>query len=139
MRIFTICMLAALSLAFALFALADEPKVPPDGLKMQNMPNSKQPIIFNHSTHSKGECVTCHHPVDGKADFRPCGAAGCHDVFDRRDKTVKSYYNVMHGKDLAHPTCVSCHIKVAGDDAEKKKRLTACRNAACHTGAGAAS
>ena len=137
MRIFTICMIAMLSFGFALFALAaDKPTAPPDGLKLEKM---KQPVVFNHSTHSKGECVTCHHPVAGNTDFRPCATAGCHDVFDRKDKTEKSYFSIMHGKDLKHPSCISCHVRFAGDDPEKKKKLTACKNAACHTGSGGAS
>ncbi len=134
MRIFAICMTAVLTLGIAMLAFAAQPAVPPDGFVMQH---TKQPVVFNHSTHSKGECVVCHHEVNGKADFQACATAGCHDVFDRKDKTEKSYYNVMHGKNLAHEGCVSCHAKVAGNDPAKKKELTACKNSACHKGAGA--
>ena len=130
MRFLVICSIAVLSLAFAVFGLAAQPAVPGDGLVMKR---TGQPVTFNHSTHAKGECVTCHHEVGGAADYRACSTEGCHDVFDRKDKTVHSYYNVLHGKGLAHPTCISCHQQVAGKDREMRRQLTGCKNSACHS------
>ena len=133
MRFFIICSIAVLSLAFAVFGLAAQPPVPADGLVMEH---TEKPVVFNHSAHSKGECVICHHEVEGVESYDSCASAGCHDVFDRKDKTVHSYYNILHGKDLNHPTCISCHQKVAGTDRDKRRQLTGCANSACHTAAG---
>jgi hypothetical protein len=52
---------------------------------------------------------------------------------DKKDKTVNSYYKVLHDmrpKELS--TCVSCHREVAGDDREKKRELAGCRGSVCH-------
>ena len=137
MRIVTICMAVMLGLFFAVFGLAAPPNVPADDYLMDK---TKQPVIFPHTPHNKIECATCHHETEeaGKADFRPCADSGCHDIFDRRDKTEKSYYNVMHGRNLKFESCVSCHTKVAGNDREKRRKLTACKNSGCHQGAAGA-
>ena len=123
--------LAVLILAFALPAAATQPAVPPDGLKMDK---TKQPVIFNHSTHQKGmKCGECHHPVDGKENYGKCANAGCHDSMDRKDKSVKGYYNALHAKSGAKfATCASCHIQTAEKFPDKKKELTACKQSKCH-------
>lgn len=121
--------LALLVLAFAIPALASQPAVPADGLKMEK---GKQPVVFNHSTHKEITCGQCHHPVEGKENFQKCGTAGCHDSMDRKDKSVKGYYNAMHGKDLKYPTCLTCHREMAEKQPEKKKELTACKQSKCH-------
>ncbi len=121
------CMMAVLVLP----ALAAQPEVPADGFKMNK--GGKKEVIFNHSTHKTQTCVECHHPVDGKEDFRSCTTAGCHDNIDPKDKSINSYYQMIHKKkDSQHQTCVGCHEKTAGDDKDKKKELTACAKSKCH-------
>ncbi len=116
-------------LAIAVPALAAQPEVPADGIQMKN---GKKAVVFNHSTHKDITCGSCHHPVDGKEDFRKCSTAGCHDDFKAK-KGVKSLYYVMHAKKgTKFDTCVSCHAKVAGADAAKKKELTGCAKSKCH-------
>ncbi len=121
------CLLAA----FVLPALAAQPEVPADGQKLEK--GGKKVVIFNHSTHKAQKCVECHHPVDGKEDFRPCATAGCHDIMGQKDKSINSYYQAMHKKqDVKHNSCVACHTTTAGDDAAKKKELTGCAKSKCH-------
>ena len=121
------CILAA----FVLPALAAQPEAPADGLKMEK--SGKKVVVFNHGTHKTFKCVDCHHPVNGKEDYRPCATAGCHDIQGQKDKSVNSYYQAMHkAKDPQHQSCVSCHAKQAGDDKDKKKELTGCAKSKCH-------
>jgi len=128
------CILSAfalLVLALALPALAAQPDVPPDGIKMEK---TKQPVIFNHTTHQKDmKCGDCHHVVDGKENYGKCANAGCHDSMDRKDKSVKGYYHVMHTKTgTKFATCASCHAQAAEKFPDKKKELTACKQSKCH-------
>ena len=89
-------------------------------------------LKFNHSTHAKEACETCHHKVDGKENFQKCATAGCHDDLTGK-QPPKSLFAVVHSKkELAHQTCMTCHVKVAGDDAAKKKELTGCKGSKCH-------
>lgn len=121
------CMMACLVLP----ALAAQPDAPADGHKMNK--GGKKEVIFNHSTHKEVNCVDCHHPVDGKEDYRPCSTEGCHDNLDPKDKSINSYYQAMHKKkDPKFQTCVICHEKTAGDDKAKKKELAACAKSKCH-------
>ena len=119
-----------LGLAFATPVLAAD--APADGLKMAA---SKKPVVFNHGTHKDVACAECHHPIDGKEDYRKCSTAGCHDDFKAK-KGTKSYYAVMHGKKLKYDSCVSCHAKVVKEKAPKdkafKKSMTGCKGSGCH-------
>ncbi len=115
--------------AFAIAAIA-APQVPADGMKMAK---TKKPVVFNHSTHADIKCVECHHPVNGKEDYRACSTAGCHDKLDQKDKSINAYYQVIHkAKGAKFETCISCHNKVAGTDKDKKKELTGCAKSKCH-------
>lgn len=120
-----------LAAVIALPVLASQPEVPADGIKMNK--GGKKEVIFNHSTHKEQACGECHHPVDGKEDYRACNTEGCHFILDAKDKSINSYYQAMHKKkDTKFGTCVSCHAKIAGDDKDKKKALTACAKSKCH-------
>ncbi len=116
--------------ALALPALAAErPEAPADGHTMQK--GGKGEVVFNHSTHATVECGACHHPVEGKEDYRPCSTAGCHDLLGQKAKGVNSYYQAIHKrKDPQHQSCLSCHYKEAGEDQEKLKPLRNCK--LCH-------
>ncbi len=118
---------------FTLPAMAERPAVPADGLKMDK---SKKHVVFNHTKHSAIDCASCHHPVEGKEDYRKCSTAGCHDDFKAK-KGTKSYYYVMHAKKgTKYDTCVSCHVKEAAkkpDDKDYKKAMTGCaKGGYCH-------
>jgi hypothetical protein len=107
----------------------------PDNLTMDHYTGEANNLVvtFNHSAHADYECSECHHKWDGSGDPQPCSDSGCHDVMDKKDKTVNSYYKVLHDmrpKELS--TCVSCHREVAGDDREKKRELAGCRGSVCH-------
>ncbi len=121
------CLLAV----FVLPSLAAQPATPADGIKLEK--GGKKVVVFNHSTHKDIKCTDCHHPVDGKEDFRSCATAGCHDILDKKDKSVNSLYQAMHkAKGAKFNTCVACHVATAGDDKDKKKELAGCAKSKCH-------
>ncbi len=123
-------LLALVVCAYALPAFANQPAVPEGPITMEK---TKQPVVFNHSTHTTAACEDCHHPVDGVATYQPCSTAGCHDAMGMKEKGVNSYYQAMHkAKGTQYDTCVSCHVKVAGKDKAKRKELTSCKGSACH-------
>ncbi|MDR2891742.1 MAG: cytochrome c3 family protein [Deltaproteobacteria bacterium] len=128
-KIFILGMMLLVS-AFALTAIAAQPPVPADGIKMER---TKKPVVFNHSTHTTAGCAACHHPVDGVENYGACATAGCHDILGTKDKSINSYYQVTHkAKGTKYDTCVSCHVAAAGDDKDKKKQLAGCAKSACH-------
>ncbi|MDL2285417.1 cytochrome c3 family protein [Desulfovibrio sp. OttesenSCG-928-F07] len=127
-KIFLLGLMLLIS-AFAITAIA-APTAPADGYKMAK---TKKPVVFNHSTHTAIKCAECHHPVNGKEDYRACSTAGCHDNMDQKDKSINSYYQAMHkAKGAKFDTCISCHNKVAGADKDKKKALSGCAKSKCH-------
>ncbi len=125
-----ILLLAALVLAIAVPALANQPATPADGILMDK---TKSPVTFNHSTHATYACNDCHHPVNGVDTYEPCATAGCHDAMGMKEKGVNSYYQVMHKRaGTKYATCISCHNEVVKTDASKRKALTACKGSGCH-------
>jgi hypothetical protein len=149
-------LMLALALLFCLVAVGAFAAPPPDGITMNK---TKNPVLFNHSTHTDLACGDCHHPVkvetpasclaegchaeadlpgllefytDGE-DYRPCSTAGCHQIFDAKDKSVHSYYQAMHkSRKPEFDSCYSCHVKTAGKDKERKRLLSSCSNYVCH-------
>lgn len=132
MRSIILGSLALLVMAFAIPALAAQPTAPADGLKMEA--TQKKVVVFNHTSHKDVTCVQCHHPVQGKEEFRKCATAGCHDSMDRKDKSERGYYQAMHGKydGQGVKSCVACHAEVAAAKPDMKKELTACKQSKCH-------
>lgn len=128
---------AMFSLIAAAPALADRPDVPADGLDLMGSKPEKK-VVFNHSTHKDSDCAVCHHPVGGKENFGKCATAGCHDDLQGKKKAEGKpapLYFVVHNKkaeDMKFPSCISCHAKAAGEDAARKKELTACKDSKCH-------
>jgi hypothetical protein len=108
-----------------------QPDVPADGIQMAR---TKQAVTFNHSTHQKGmQCIDCHHPVNDRLQFGKCADAGCHDSMDRKDKSAKGYYRVLHAKSgTQFATCASCHAQASEKFPDRKKELTACKQSRCH-------
>ncbi|MDO5483615.1 MAG: cytochrome c3 family protein [Desulfovibrionaceae bacterium] len=125
-RLFLSCILA---LALAVPALASQPAVPDQPLEFKG---AKKTVIFNHSTHQSVECVACHHNVDGKANYQKCATSGCHDDLTAK-KGLNSLYAVVHARSgLKYDTCLSCHLKLAADQPDKKKELAGCSKSKCH-------
>lgn len=103
---------------------------PADGIKMAY---TASPVVFNHSTHKSADCTACHHTWDGSSEVKKCTTSGCHDNMDKKDKSVHSYYQTVHGKGGAVATCVSCHKDfVKAGNKDRKKELTSCKKSACH-------
>ncbi len=97
----------------------------------------KLQVKFPHAPHvaHKVECQKCHHKWDGQGEIKACGSAGCHDVYDKKDKTEKSLYKAIHGKSKDPISCLSCHkIQVKNKKGDKpfKKKMTSCKGSACH-------
>lgn len=113
-------------------ALADQPAMPEQPVEVKG---SKKTVMFPHKIHDKIECVTCHHMVDGKANFQKCSTAGCHDDLESK-KGEKSLYFVMHSKsaELKQQTCMTCHYKIVEEKPDLKKQLTGCTKSGCHPG-----
>lgn len=128
-KFFTMGLVCAALVCFAALPALNAADAPADGLKMEK---TDKPVVFNHSTHTSEDCKVCHHTWDGSAAIKKCSDAGCHDVMDRKDKSVNSYYQALHNRRAERPTCVSCHKDVAGKDKEMRKKLTSCRGSACH-------
>ena len=130
-----LCVSLACAVMVCFFALPglNAADAPADGMKMDNYQPAKKNlvVIFNHSTHKTSECKECHHKWDGKGKVAGCSSAGCHDVYDKKDKTEKSYYKIIHKK-CALSTCVTCHKDHAGADKAKKKELAGCKKSKCH-------
>lgn len=122
--------LAAIFLAGPVWADDVQPQVPEQPLEIKG---SKKTVMFPHKPHDKIECVTCHHKVDGKANFQKCSDAGCHDNLTEK-KGQSSLYFVMHSKsdELKHSSCLQCHAKIVAEKPELKKEMTGCKGSKCH-------
>lgn len=116
---------------FSLSAFANQPPVPNAPIAMDK---TKQPVTFNHATHTAYECESCHHPVDGVATYKLCSDAGCHDAMGgAKAKGVDSYYQIAHKtKGTKYSTCISCHADFVKTEKDRKKELTSCKGSACH-------
>lgn len=118
-----------LALALAVPALAAQPPVPADGLKLAG---AKKSVVFNHSTHTSVECVTCHHQVNGQESYAKCATAGCHDDLQAKKGTSSLYAAVHTRSGLKHQTCMECHLKVVSEKPDLKRDLTGCAKSKCH-------
>lgn len=112
-------------------ALAAEQPAPPDQpLRLEYL---KKAVDFPHAPHTGAACVTCHHTWTGSEPMPKCSDSGCHDVMDPKDKTVRSFYNMVHGRGSeAVSSCLACHKEEAKKQPEKRKELTGCVKSACH-------
>lgn len=129
-KLITALACASMVLAFALPSLFAE-DAPADPVKMAYFP--EKVVEFPHEKHAALECQECHHMWDGKSAVQPCGDSGCHDVFDKKDKTEKSLYNAMHGKGTDQlSTCLTCHREEAKKNKDLRKQLTSCKGSGCH-------
>ncbi|MGL4722438.1 MAG: cytochrome c3 family protein [Desulfovibrionaceae bacterium] len=115
---------------------AEQPPVPKGPIKLEFTKNEKKSVMFDHADHADISCTSCHHPVQrdgGKVSFKKCSSSGCHDIPGRKDPMA--YYNIIHSRKAGSngvETCMSCHLKVAGTDKDKRKKLTGCVGSSCH-------
>ena len=124
------CMTAALVLP-VLVSAADAPADP------ITMDKGGKGVVFQHSTHTKDACTACHHPVDGKEDYRSCMTDGCHPLEGGPPAPYKTLKGILHNKKPAegYTTCLSCHIKAAKDagmDKAATDKMTKCNDSNCH-------
>ena len=73
----------------------------------------KMDVVFNHSSHRRVRCQTCHHalPSDIDAKYVSCGASEeCHSVPRGDDGVAPSLFKAFHAKDSDH-SCYGCHMK----------------------------
>lgn len=131
---FTVSLLVMACLAYGIGAppvdAAEQPTPPQNPLPLQYL---KKTVDFPHLPHTGLTCVSCHHTWDGESVMPKCTNSGCHDVMDPKDKSVQSFYKVIHGrgsKDVA--SCLSCHKVEAKKQPDKRKYLTGCTQSACH-------
>lgn len=124
--------IALLGTALVLPAIAAQPPVPSDVIKMEL--TSKGPVLFNHATHSALECGACHHMVQGEETYQTCSTTGCHDLLGQREnKSMQSYYRITHERKTEEiNSCFKCHYEVAAANPDRKKELTSCVGSACH-------
>ncbi len=122
------CMAFVLACALPSLFAVDTPGAP---IKLEYFPNKI--VMFPHDKHAALDCKKCHHKWNEKDIIKPCGDSGCHDVFDKSDKSEKSFYNIVHGKGSADmQSCLACHRQEAGSDKDKKKAMTGCKGSGCH-------
>lgn len=121
-----ICALAFTAMGVSFAMAADAPAGP---IKMEK---TKNPVTFDHANHAM-DCKECHHKWDGAGAIVACSSAGCHDNFDKKDKSDHNYYKAMHGRGKTVTSCTSCH-KAEGKKVDKarKKELTGCKKSKCH-------
>lgn len=133
-NVFLLALLSAFVLSVCVGGVfaAEAPKEP---IELKYFP--KLQVKFPHAPHEahKVECQVCHHKWDGQGAVKACGSAGCHDVFDRKDKSEKSLYKAIHTKSKDPINCLTCHkkqVKEKKGDKEFKKKMTGCKGSACH-------
>ncbi len=127
LKLMSLCLVLALCVcAVSAFAA---PAVPAGPITLDK---TKKPVVFFFFLHKSVKCESCHHPVGGKEEFRPCATAGCHDILRMKDKSVNSYHRIRHAKDSKLPSCISCHTEVVAKAPEKKQALLGCKESKCH-------
>ncbi len=133
-KVFLLAFLCAIAVCVSVGSVlaADAPSQP---IELKYFP--KLQVQFPHAPHAAHnvECQKCHHKWDGQGEVKACGSAGCHDVYDKKDKTEKSLYNAIHGKSENPISCLSCHkmqVENKKGDKDFKKKMTGCKGSACH-------
>ena len=98
-------------------------------MQMDHTANTKRHVTLSHTAHQQIDCVFCHHkPVDGNA-FVSCTVSGCHDNFDRKDKSEHSYYQAIHRRN-SEKSCRGCHKKMSQTSEALKEKFRGC--SPCH-------
>ena len=98
-------------------------------MTMDKTGQAKRQVIFNHSSHAQTDCAVCHHKAVEGNIYVGCAVPGCHDNFDKKDKSEHSYYQMTHNK-KSEKSCMGCHQKAAADNPALKEMFKGCNP--CH-------
>lgn len=77
-------------------------------------------VVFNHSTHKKVKCRTCHHMEDNQGKrFVKCTIKECHSTPGARQRGPLSMFMAYHARDTDR-SCYGCHKMEAATHPEFK-------------------
>lgn len=82
-------------------------------------------VTFNHSSHKKIACRTCHHEGLPGNRYAPCTNKECHALTGASERDPMSVYMAYHAPDTDR-SCYGCHKPLAG----KYPNFKGCRP--CH-------
>lgn len=70
-------------------------------------------VIFNHSSHKRIACVTCHHKktAEGKL-YVACTNKDCHSLKGPRERVPMSMFMAYHAP-RTNRSCYNCHVREA--------------------------
>lgn len=72
-------------------------------------------VIFNHSSHKKVKCITCHHIKNAENKlYTPCTNEDCHSLKGPRDTQPMSMFMAYHAPSSSH-SCYACHVREAAN------------------------
>ncbi|WP_300848284.1 cytochrome c3 family protein, partial [uncultured Bilophila sp.] len=86
-------------------------KVIRNPLTLEASRNPKMNVVFNHATHKRVRCQTCHHeqPSDISAKYVGCGASEeCHYIKGSKERDVQSLFWAYHTKNTER-SCYGWH------------------------------
>lgn len=134
--VFPVLLVSMLFFAFSSMPLAaNRPEMPANRLEIKG---AKKSVSFGHAKHDKKgiACESCHHKVKGQEIVKKCSSSGCHDDLAARNGK-HSLYRIMHGKEMKHDSCISCHAEIVAQKPEHKrekaqKKLLGCQQSRCH-------
>lgn len=127
-----LCALAVAGLCIPVMAATPTPEQKAkieQPMTLNHTGNEKKQVTFPHKAHAKVECTYCHHKAVEGNDLAGCSTKGCHDNFDKKDKSEHSYYQMAHNK-ASEKSCMGCHQKAAQDNPQLKEKLKGCNP--CH-------
>lgn len=68
-------------------------------------------VIFNHSSHKKVKCVTCHHMKTAENKlYVPCTNEDCHSLKGPHNTQPMSMFMAYHAPASNH-SCYACHVR----------------------------
>ena len=70
-------------------------------------------VTFNHSSHKKVACRTCHHEGLPGQRYAACTNEECHSLPGPAERDPMSVYMAYHAPDTDR-SCYGCHKKLAG-------------------------
>lgn len=77
-------------------------------------------VIFNHSSHKKVKCRTCHHIENDEGKrFVNCTIEECHSITGARERDPMSMFMAYHAKGTDR-SCYGCHKQEAATHPEFK-------------------
>lgn len=70
-------------------------------------------VVFNHSSHKKIACRTCHHEGLPGNRYASCTNEECHSLKGASERDPMSVYMAYHAQDTDR-SCYGCHKPLAG-------------------------